>query len=123
MLTVAVRDVSERRMIDEERRLVTNELAHRFKNSLAVVNSIVSLSARDAKSVVAFREGLQGRLRAIASTQDALLEDSATGVALKQLLEAELKPYARGDELKISLAGPAVNVPARSALRLTLALH
>jgi PAS domain S-box-containing protein len=123
VLTVAIRDVSERRMIEEERRLVTAELAHRFKNCLAVVNSIVSLSARDAKTVDTFRDALQGRLRAIASTQDVLLEDGATGAALTQLLEAELKPYARGDELRISLDGPAVTVPAHSALRLTLALH
>lgn len=123
VLTVAIRDVSERRMIEEERRLVTAELAHRFKNCLAVVDSVVSLSARGAKTVETFREALQGRLRTIASTQDVLLEDGATGAALKQLLEAELKPYARGDELKISLAGPAVSVPPHCALRLTLALH
>ena len=123
VLTVAIRDVSERRVIEEERRLVTAELAHRFKNCLTVVNSLVSLSARGANTVATFRDALQGRLRAIASTQDVLLEDGATGAALTQLLEAELKPYARGDGLKISLDGPAVSVPAHSALRLTLALH
>lgn len=123
VLTVVIRDVSERRTIEEERRLVTTELSHRFKNCLAVVNSIVSLSARDADTVESFKEALQGRLSAIASTQELLLDDRATGPALRQLLEAELKPYSNGNAVKISLDGPALSVPARMALRLTLAFH
>lgn len=123
VLTVAIRDVSERRTIEEERRLVTTELSHRFKNCLAVVNSIVSLSARDADTVENFKEALQGRLSAIAGTQELLLDARATGPALRQLLEAELKPYGSGNALKISLDGPALSVPAPMAIRLTLALH
>lgn len=123
VLTVAVRDISERKSIEEERQLVAAELAHRFKNCLAVVNSVVSLSARETDSVEIFRDALQGRLGAIAAAQDVLFEDRAKGAALRQLLAAELEPYVKDQDLEVSLAGPEVTVPPRRALRLTLAVH
>ena len=54
ILTVVIRDVSERERLEEVRRLLASESAHRFKNILTVVSSIVSLTARGAASVDAF---------------------------------------------------------------------
>ena len=46
VLTVVIRDVSDRIARDEQRNLIASETAHRFKNIMAVVNAMISLTAR-----------------------------------------------------------------------------
>jgi PAS domain S-box-containing protein len=48
VLTVAIRDVTARKLAEEQRQILSRELAHHFKNMMAVVTSILSLTARHA---------------------------------------------------------------------------
>jgi PAS domain S-box-containing protein len=123
LLTVVLRDVSERKQIEEDQRLITREMAHRLKNLLAVVDSVVSLSARGAESVEAYQAILHDRLQAIGRTVDLILRTPWSSADLLDLLTSELAPFEGQARANITLSGPAVKVPARWAISLTLALH
>lgn len=123
VLTVVLRDISERRQIDEARRLVTQEISHRLKNLMTVVHSVVSITARASESVETCAELLQERLAAIGRTVDLMLREEWTGVDLGELVKAELEPYRNRHSGNCCLSGPMVKIPPHWALSLTLALH
>lgn len=123
VLTVVLRDISERRQVEEVRRLVTHEISHRLKNLMTVVNSVVSMTARASGSVETCEELLHERLGAIGRTVDLMLRDDWSGVDLGDLLKAELDPYRNHSGGNCRLSGPAVKIPPHWALSLTLALH
>ena len=123
ILTVAVRDVTERKLLEEHRRLLNAELQHRMKNLMAVISSIVSMTARASGSVIAFRDAIQDRLLAVARSNDLLLAENANKVDLRDLLNAELAAYSDRGHGNVVLRGPPVSVPARLVVALSLIAH
>lgn len=123
VLTVVVRDVSERKRLDELRRLLALESAHRFRNILTVVSSIVSLTARGAVSVDAFAQSLQVRLEALARAQDVLLHQGEGGADLRQLIQSELSPYSGRTAGRITIDGPSVALASQTAINIALVIH
>ncbi|MEO7654392.1 MAG: HWE histidine kinase domain-containing protein [Sphingomicrobium sp.] len=123
ILTVAVRDVTERKQLEEHRRLLNAELQHRMKNLMAVISSIVSMTARASGSVIAFRDAIQNRLLAVARSNDLLLAENPNKVDLRTLLNAELAAYSDRGHGNVVLRGPPVSVPARLVIALSLIAH
>ena len=123
LLTVVLRDISERRQIEEARRLITHEISHRLKNLMTVVNSVVSMTARATESVESCERLLHERLGAIGRTVDLMLRDDWSGAGLGDLVSAELEPYRDHGVGNYRLSGPEVKIPPHWALSLTLALH
>jgi PAS domain S-box-containing protein len=123
ILTVVIRDVSERKHLEELRRLLASESAHRFKNILTVVSSIVSLTARGAASVDTFAQSLQVRLEALARAQDVLVDGGGDRTDLQRLIQSELLPYEGRAEGRISLDGPMVMLTSQTAINLALVIH
>lgn len=123
ILTVLLRDISQRRQSEEGRRLILAEMSHRLKNLMAVVDAIVSLTARGAKSVESYEKVLRDRLRAVGRTVNLMLPTEWSDANLTDLLEAELAPFRTAGLDNVSLSGPEVSVPARWAISLTLVLH
>lgn len=123
LFTVVVRDITERRRAEEQRRLLTRELAHRMKNIMAVVHSVVRLAGRGSHSVEQYRRAVETRLAAIARASDLLVQASFEGMALQDLLEAELEPFRDQARRNILLSGPAVAIPERWAMTLALVFH
>lgn len=123
LLTAVIRDASERQRLDEAKALIAAELAHRFKNSMALVGSIVRLTARSATSIDGFAEALQGRLDALARTHSILFQDSANVTDVRALIESELSPYRSPDGENLLLSGERTRLSSKMAVNLGLALH
>ncbi len=122
ILTVVVRDITERKELEKLRKAAARELEHRLKNVLSVVNSLISLSAASATNVGEFKESLTGRLNALAKTQSALL-GKQQGASLSELFLAELAQYQTPDGANVTIEGPPVSVRRRAAQILALAVH
>jgi len=122
LLTVVIRDVSHRKELDEQRDLIASEMAHRFNNIMAMVNAVVSLTARSVSTVEEFRDVLEGRLRSISRTQDALLEPGQH-LLLIDLVELELGPFRNDDRNRFTFHGPEVTVPTQQAVSIAMVLH
>ena len=123
ILTVVLRDISERKQIEEARSLVNHEISHRLKNLMTVVNSVVSMTVRASESMEKCENLINERLGAIGRTVDLMLRDDWRGADLGDLLKAELAPYGDYAGEHCRLSGPAVMIPPQWALSLTLALH
>lgn len=123
VLTVVVRDITERKALEDLREAVSRELGHRMKNMLSVVNSLISLSAVNAVSVAEFKDSLMGRMRALAVSQNALQFGEKLSTSLSELLAAELAQFKASGEANLAIEVPPVPVGARAAQMLALAVH
>jgi two-component sensor histidine kinase len=101
-----------------ERRLtaVIDELNHRVKNILAVIQSIVTRTLRHGSDIDVSRELLIGRIHAMANVVSLLSESQWQGVKLKGLFEARAIPHAD----RIAINGPDIAVSARAAQSMSL---
>ena len=107
------------RLEDEEkfRKLAVEELAHRLKNKIATIQSIISFQLRDNPQI---REAISRRLIALAATDDLILTAQGRGAWIRDILSAELGPH---DVSRISMAGPDILLPPKLALTLALLTH
>ena len=105
------------------RNTLTRELNHRVKNTLANVLSIAALTRRRTESVDEYAEALEGRIRALSATHDLLTQSEWGTTQLREVVEAELTPYAHSSDDAIKYSGPNVQIAPNDALSLGLALH
>ncbi len=101
-----------------ERRLtaVIDELNHRVKNILAVIQSIVTRTLRHGSDIDVARELLIGRIHAMSNVVTLLSESQWQGVKLRGLFESRAIPHAD----RIAVTGPDITVSARAAQSLSL---
>jgi two-component sensor histidine kinase len=101
-----------------ERRLtaVIDELNHRVKNILAVIQSIVTRTLRHGSDIDIARELLIGRIHAMSNVVSLLSDSQWQGVKLKGLFESRAIPHAD----RIAVTGPDITVSARAAQSLSL---
>lgn len=123
ILTVVHRDITERKELEALREAASRELHHRMRNLLAVVNSLVSISAASAVSVEEFKDSLIGRLKSLAATQSALRFGEQQSTSLSELILAELSQYQTPDGANVMIEGPPVSVGPKAAQILALAVH
>ena len=112
-------DVTERREAEERQHLLVQELAHRVKNTLAVVQGIANRSLSGDRTLAEAREVLGRRLGALAHAHTLLTAREWHGAALRAVLEAELRPYAK----RTVLAGPDLELTPKATLTLALVAH
>lgn len=122
-----VLDVSDRHQAfaavaasEQRHRLLTNELNHRVKNTLATIQSIARHTARRAGSVDEFRQAFEDRLMALSATHNVLTQASWEAADISALLAHELAPYPAE---QVQVSGPAVMLPARQVLALGMIFH
>ncbi|WP_158243078.1 PAS domain-containing protein [Acidimangrovimonas sediminis] len=102
-----------------QRRLI-DELNHRVKNTLAIVQSIASLTLRSVEDLATFREDFAGRISALARAHDMLSARHWESTDLETIVREELGE-ATGATLSIS--GPRRLVDAKTTVALALMLH
>ncbi|WP_137128808.1 HWE histidine kinase domain-containing protein [Rhizobium sp. FY34] len=111
----------ERGKADVRQRMLNEELNHRVKNILAVIKSLVGHPVKEGRAISDYVATLKGRIQALSYAHDQVVRGSDGG-ALRELLEAELKPYGDGDR-KITLSGPDVWLDSRAFSVMALVLH
>lgn len=119
------RDVTDRRRTAQRQTMLVGELNHRVKNALAIVQSLVQASLRQAttKPAQAMARTLAERLQALHRAHDLLLESQWSGASLKAMVERELEPYQREGGPKITIKGPDVLLPPQCTSILAMTLH
>ena len=104
---------------DEEnfRKLAVEELAHRLRNKIATIQSIISYQLRDQPKL---KDDINGRLVALSATDDLIIAAQAQGAAMRDILSTELGAY---EVSRVSMEGPEVFLPAKLAITMTLLFH
>ena len=116
----AVIDITDRRMWEEQQRLLMGELNHRVRNTLSVVQAIATQTLRSTRDPKTFVEDFKGRIQAIASAHKLLNETTWQGAHLTDLIQEQLPVAGAG---QISTEGTEVWLPPQVALNLGLVLH
>lgn len=86
-------DVTDRRTAEERRSLVLSELAHRSRNGVLLLMSLVAQTAREAASVRDMETVLTGRLQALADCQDLLTQSGGRSLSMGDFLDRALIPF------------------------------
>jgi two-component sensor histidine kinase len=108
-----------KRLEDEEkfRRLAVEELAHRLKNKIATIQSIISYQLRDNPET---RDAIVGRLTALSATDDLILATQGKGAHLRDILSTELDPY---EASRIAFEGPSTLLAPKLAMTMAMLVH
>lgn len=117
------RDISDVKRAEEHQRLLTGELQHRIKNTLAMVQAIANQTLRSAKDLDEAREAFAGRLISLGRAHDILTQVSWTTAPIGEVIEGALCVHRQTHVPRIRISGPNVLLAAKPALSLALALH
>ncbi len=117
----ALLDVTDRRKAEDAVHLTMQEVNHRSKNLLTLVQAVARQTARS--NAADFVERFERRLQALANAQDLLVNGVWNRVALQDLARVQLVHFADLIGGRIALSGPAVDVRADAAQPLAMALH
>ncbi|HZD29110.1 MAG TPA: PAS domain S-box protein, partial [Xanthobacteraceae bacterium] len=113
------RDITERKRAEKLQRILTEELSHRVKNTLATVQAIASQSLARARSPRDFVSSFGGRLQALANAHTLLTRTQMQGADMMALVnEQVLVGAVNGD--RISCSGPLLVLEPQTAVHLAL---
>ncbi|MFX7167337.1 HWE histidine kinase domain-containing protein, partial [Acinetobacter baumannii] len=84
--------------------LLVEELNHRVKNTLAILQSIAAQTFRSASRLE--RDKFEGRLRALAEAHNVLSTEKWQGSELGDVIGRVLQPYLLNDAARLRLSGP-----------------
>lgn len=116
-------DITEPKRAEEHQRLLTGELQHRVKNTLALVQAIASQTLRGATDIDEAGEALTARLISLGRAHDILTRTSWTAAPIAEVIESALCVHRQSRGSRIRIGGPNVLLAAKPALSLALALH
>lgn len=115
-------DRNARKLAEERRSLLLREMNHRIKNLLATVQAIANQTFREGSGPDALRKFGQ-RLAAMAATHDLLVSSNWERTGLHATVQAALHPFGDEAEGRFVVHGPSVQITARAAFALSMALH
>lgn len=113
-------DVTREHEAQAHRELLVNELNHRIKNTLAIVQSIAHSAFRGIDTARSAYKTFEERLVALAAAHDLLSEGHWTGARLEDVIRRTCGPHM-SDRFEIS--GENVQVSSRVALSISMAVH
>lgn len=116
-----MQDITERKQAEEQRALLTRELEHRMKNTLAMVGAIAAQTLK-GDDMGAARSALIARLAALAAANDILLLRDWNSAPVRTVVEGAMKPHM-SSEGRVSIDGPQLWLNAKQGLALSLGLH
>lgn len=119
----STRDIGERKEWERRQQLLLGELAHRVRNTLAVVQAIAHQSLRYSKSAEQFVERFDGRLAALAGAHTLLVNSDWHGADLATLAQSQLDAYRSDNPARVRVSGDPVALPADLATPFGLVLH
>ena len=116
-------DITERKQFEDHQKLLIDELNHRVKNTLAIVQSMAIQTLRHGRDSSDARQLLEGRLLALSRAHDILTRESWKGASLLEVVKDAIMPYRGQDREPFNIGGPEVILSAKQALALSMALH
>ncbi|RVQ67832.1 PAS domain S-box protein [Croceicoccus ponticola] len=116
-------DISDLKQNEARLRLITDELNHRVRNMLALIKSMVRLSARGATDISSFTQALEDRVGALARSHQLLTGDYSASLKPSAILEAELSALSGfEDQVRMSVNGET-HLAASAGQGLALVFH
>lgn len=123
-VSIALSEAAQaRRTAENEIRFLMREVAHRSKNQLTVIQSMLNQSLNAAESRVDFAETFRKRIAGLARSTDLMIANAAQGVDFRELAQNQLQPFIPDDPKRVLLSGPSVRLDTQVSQTLGMALH
>ena len=122
-------DIHQTKITAEERELVAQELSHRIKNIFAVLNGIISLSARGRPDIKPYADELRQRIFALGEAHDYIRPQNHSSAntgktsLFKALVDRLMQPYHADNQSRIEIIGDDVAIDDAAATPLALLFH
>ena len=114
-------DITERKEIEAQRAVVSQEMGHRIKNMMATVQSIVNQSMRGDLDVVSMRKNITSRLDALGRSHDVLRGRDFASANITAVIDRAIEPFNTNDRFLIQ--GPDFLLSHQGANTLALSVH
>jgi PAS domain S-box-containing protein len=116
---IEARDISEEKRNEEIRKLLMNEVDHRARNVLSIVQSLTRLTRAD--DLETYKEILAGRIGALARAQTSLASRRWEGGLLGDVVRDELDALCPRDS--VDTQGPEVTLSPEQVQPISMLLH
>ena len=114
-------DITEKKQAEAHQQLLIDELNHRVKNTLAIVQGIAQQSLKSTLPHEEISRAFEGRLAALSAAHNLLTTGLWQPTEMRELIRVCLKPLTLAQQ--IVLTGPYVSLGSKSAITLALAVH
>lgn len=116
-------DISERKRAEAHQALLINELNHRVKNTLAIVQGLAQQTFRPTVEPSTARAAFEGRLAALSAAHDVLTRQNWSHASLRDIAACAVEPFRPADLHQITFEGPELWLPPKTSVSLAMALH
>jgi PAS domain S-box-containing protein len=120
-ISIAAHDIGDRLEWEARQKLMNRELAHRVKNSFAILQAILRSTLKTSPDPAHFAQAFSGRLQSLSSAHDVLSANDWRGAEIGALLRHQLSIYLSGQ--RIVLNGGPVNLSAEHAAPVSLIVN
>ena len=121
-VSMTARDISDRKRAEDHQRLLINELNHRVKNTLAIVQSLAQQSFKGNAAPADEMASFAARLGALAAAHNLLTLETWQPVSLAQVIRTSLAACGVANE-RSHIEGPEVTLRPQTAVSVALAMH
>lgn len=111
------------RRAQEQQELLIAELNHRVRNILNLIRGLVSQGRNDAATLEHYSADLDARIYALARAHDQLTQKSWGWVALRTLIQNEIRAFLDGKSNRVAISGDDVEVSPTALTTMALVLH
>ena len=115
------RDITEEWEASRRERFLTEEMAHRAKNSFAMVLAIAQQTFREAAHASSL-ETYTARVIALAKAHNVVTASNWGSTGISEVIDAAVASHRSGED-RIKVSGPELKVSPKQALALTLAVN
>jgi two-component system, chemotaxis family, CheB/CheR fusion protein len=116
-------DVTKIAEAEARQRTLVEELNHRVRNMLTVVNAIAQQTLAQTHSPDEFAAAFTGRIQAMSVAYGLVSRENWNEVALRAIITEQLKPFEMQPGGRVEIKGPDVFVQPAAALALGLITH
>jgi PAS domain S-box-containing protein len=113
-------DISEKKEAEERARMVTQEMAHRIKNLIAVISGISRMTAQSSKDLAEYQENFGNRLAALGSLNEFMIGDAERLPTVEHLVEDTLYGILSAERIDLHIDPFSVNEHAAQTLVLAM---
>jgi PAS domain S-box-containing protein len=116
-------DVHDMRRALERQEVLTRELHHRTRNLLGIVTSIARQTLKRSRSLEDFEARFTDRIAALSRVQALVSRSESSEIALRDIIEAEVRAHAAEVDGRVIIEGPEVALHEKASETLALAVH
>lgn len=115
-------DIHDRKLYEQRQKLLLDELNHRVKNTLTVVQSLALQTFRSTSDPTIARKAFDGRLAALAQAHTLLTQSNWDSAEFSSVVDEALLVCGEGGE-RVRRAGPRLMLEPKQTLSVALVLH